>query len=79
MRTTVQKRLDKQNPLLQYMVSEQIEEHSQEQRADRRQDSDLPMEDPLFEELMHSGVHISLDRLLTLVPAFRDSLFRRIL
>ena len=55
------------------MVSEQIEEHSQEQRVDGRQNSDLPMEDPLFEELMHSGVDISLDRLLTLVPAFRDS------
>ena len=78
-RTKVQKRLDKQNPLLQDIVSEQIEENNKEQYADGRQNSDLPLEDPLFEELMHSGVQISLDKLLTLVPAFRDLLFKRIL
>lgn len=78
-RTKVQRRLDKRDSIVPDGNNEYIQDTYEGNMLVRKQVADRNEENTLFQELMHSGVQISLDQLLTLVPGFRDLLFQKIM
>ena len=78
-RRKVQKNLDKQKPMVDDSVMNDDDDEESDMILKQDKKDANEMVESLYEALLHSGIQISLDQLLTLVPGFRDLLFQKIL